>query len=142
MSYYDIAVNIITNSGFLNEDLSDEEFITKLYKGLLDVEIDDSLLDRYRNDLIRYDLNHIILNSEEFKIKSANFYQNIPNKNIELSEARNDMVRIYGIQFLFSGFEIEFNSEKVKDGDHSIYIYAHSPIFGWDYEIVDIYASN
>ena len=146
MSYYDFAINIINNSGFLNKNLSEEEFITKLYKGLFDRDVDEQGLlywsDQMKGGLSREGILFNLINSEEFKIRSDSYYQNVPNKDIGLSEVRNDVSEVYGKQFFLSGFEIEFNSKKVKNGDHSLYIYAHSPIFGWDYKIINMYVEN
>jgi len=146
ISCYDFAINIINNSGFLNKNLSEEEFITKLYKGLFGRDVDEQGLlywsDQMKGNLSREEILFNLINSEEFKIRSDSYYQNVPNKDIELSEVRNDVSEVYGKQFFLSGFEIEFNSKKVKSGDHLLYIYAHSPIFGWDYKIINIYVEN
>ena len=48
----------------------------------------------------------------------------------------------YGKQFYLSGFDVSFDSTKFKNGDYELYVYAHSPLFGWDFEKVNICINN
>ena len=48
----------------------------------------------------------------------------------------------YGKQFYLSGFDVYLDSTKVENGMHTIYIYAHSPVFGWDYKTLTVNIEN
>ncbi|GAH03148.1 unnamed protein product, partial [marine sediment metagenome] len=134
--------NIINKSNFMERSLSDEDFLMKLYKGLLNRDWDGSWADRLETDLNRYDLLYIIINSEEFKKLSENYYESISIKENDLDVIRRDVGEKYGGQFTLSGFSFEFDSTRFKNGKYSLYIYAHSPDFGWSYEVIDINIDN
>jgi hypothetical protein len=55
---------------------------------------------------------------------------------------RKDVGEKYGKQFYLSGFNFQFDSTGYKNGNHTIYIFAHSPIFGWDYKTLIINIEN
>ena len=53
-----------------------------------------------------------------------------------------DIGKQYGKQFYLSGFTFEFDSTKLPDGQHTLYIYARSPVFGWDYKTINLIVEN
>ena len=143
MSYYDVAANIIINeSNFMEKNLSNEDFLMKLYRGLLNKDNDGFWTDRLEADLTREDMLYIIINSIESNILSENYYESITIKENYLDIIRRDVGEKYGKQFALSGFSFEFDSTKFNNGKYEIYIYARSPDFGWDYEVIDININN
>jgi len=62
--------------------------------------------------------------------------------NVGINLPREDIGNSYGEQFKMSGFIFNFDSTKFKNGEHTIYVYAHSPYFGWDYISFNIYINN
>ena len=142
MSYYDIAGNIINESNFMNRSLSDEDFTSTLYRGLLNRDWDGSWADKLKTDLTRDGLLYVIINSIEFNKLSENYYKSISIKENDLDIIRRDVGEKYGKQFTLSGFSFDFDSTKFNNGKYSLYIYAHSPIFGWDYTKLKIQIEN
>ncbi|MEA2016042.1 MAG: hypothetical protein U9O59_04995, partial [Actinomycetota bacterium] len=55
---------------------------------------------------------------------------------------KENVAESYGEQFEMSGFNFFFDSREFKDGKHALYIYAHSPEFGWDYKEAEITIKN
>ena len=147
LSFYDVVLSITNSSGIVNKDISDEDFVKVLYLGLYNREADEGGL-KYWADLLdgggtdRYGVLNIFLNSEEFKKVSDNYYNAVPIRKETLSIMRKDVGEKYGKQFYLSGFSFQFDSTKYKNGNHTIYIYAHSPIFGWDYKTLVINIEN
>jgi len=142
MSYYDIAGNIINKLNFMDRSLSNEDFTSALYRGLLNKDYDGFWTDRLETDLTHADLLYIVINSEEFHKRSENYYESISIKENDLDIIRRDVGEKYGKQFTLSGFSFEFDSTKFNNGKYSLYIYARSPDFGWGYEVIDININN
>jgi len=142
MSYYEVADSIIKKSGFMERTLTDEEFLNRLYACLLNREWDGTWTRELKTDLSREDVLYILINAEEFKRYSENYYKNITIKNDNLDVIRKGIGRKYGKQFYLSGFSLKFDSTSVSDGEHSLYVYAHSPVFGWDYQAVNLIIDN
>lgn len=142
MSYYDIAGNIINKLNFMDRSLSNEDFTSALYNGLLNRDWDGSWVDKLEADLTREGLLYIIINSEEFHKRSENYYESISIKENDLDIIRRDVGEKYGKQFYLSSFGFWFDSTKFSNGKHEVYIYAHSPIFGWDYTKLKIQIEN
>ncbi|MBC8389011.1 MAG: DUF4214 domain-containing protein [Actinobacteria bacterium] len=142
MSYNEVAVNIIDESKFMEKGLSNEDFTSTLYRGLLNSDWDGSWADKLETGLTREDLLYIIINSIEFNKLSENYYKIISIKEPDLSIFRIDVGDRYGKQFYLSGFDVYLDSTKVENGKYELYIYAHSPIFGWDYEILSFEIKN
>lgn len=142
MSYYDIAGNIINKLNFMDRSLSNEDFTSALYNGLLNRDWDGSWVDKLEADLTREGLLYIIINSEEFHKRSENYYESISIKENDLDIIRRDVGEKYGKQFNLSGFNFEFDSTKFKNGKYEIYIYARSPVFGWNYTKLKIQIEN
>ncbi|MHB1274927.1 MAG: DUF4214 domain-containing protein [Candidatus Humimicrobiaceae bacterium] len=142
MSYKEVAANIIDESKFMEKDLSNEDFLSALYGGLLNSDWHGAWADRLETDLTREDLLYIIINSTVFNKLSENYYKIISIKEPDLSIFRIDVGDRYGKQFYLSGFDVYLDSTKVENGKHELYIYAHSPVFGWDYEILSFEIKN
>jgi hypothetical protein len=142
MSYYEVADNIIRKSGFTESSLSNEDFLGRLYTGLLNRDWDGSWISELENGLSREDILYTIINSIEFNKLSESYYNNITIKNNYLDVIKKDDGIKYGKQFLLSGFSFEFDSTAFPDGEHTLYIYAHSPIFGWDYMKINLIIDN
>ena len=147
LSFYDVVLSITNSSGIVNENLSNEEFIKVLYNGLLNREADKDGLTHWANllksdEVDRYGILNGFLNSEEFKRISDNYYNNVPMCNEPLNIIRKDVGKKYGKQFYLSGFNLKFDSTKFKNGENNLYVYAHSPIFGWDFKKVDFFIEN
>ena len=143
MSYYEVANNIINESKFMGEkSLSNKDFLSRLYGGLLNRGRDEVWIDRLETDLTREDILYTIINSEEFKKYSEIYYKNISIKKNYSNMIRKNVSEKYGKQFYLSGFDVYLDSTKVENGKHTIYIYAHSPVFGWDYKTLIINIEN
>ena len=142
MTYYEVADNIINKYDFMGRNLSNKDFLGRLFTGLFRRDWDGSWLDRLENDLNREDILYIFINSIEFNKLSENYYKNITLKNHNLDIIRKGIGRKYGKQFCLSGFSFEFDSTAFLDGEHTLYIYAHSPVFGWDYQTVNLIIDN
>jgi len=147
VSCQDVVLNIVNSKRFINRNLKNEDFVEVLYLGLFNREADEGGL-KYWTDLLneggadRYGILNIFLNSEEFKIKSDNYYNTVPLRKETLSIMRKNVADMYGKQFYLSGFEFSFDGTKFSNGRHTIYVYAHSPIFGWDYVSLNVYINN
>ena len=142
MSYYEVANNIINKSDFMGRNLSNKDFLGRLFEGLFIRDWDGTWIDRLENDLSREDILYIFINSIEFNKLSENYYKNITLKNHNLDIIRKDIGEKYGKQFYLSGFSFEFDSTAFPNGEHTLYIYAHSPVFGWDYQMVNLIIDN
>jgi len=142
MSYYEVANNIINKYDFMGRNLSNKDFLSRLFAGVFSRDWDGGWLDRLENDLSREDILYTFVNSIEFNKLSENYYKNITIKNNNLDIIRKGIGRKYGKQFYLSGFSIEFDSTAFPDGEHTLYIYAHSPVFGWDYQTVNLIIDN
>jgi len=142
MSYYDVANNVINESKFLDKSLTNEDFLRRIYAGLLNKDWDRTMLDKMKKDLTRADILYILINSEEFKIHSEIYYKNISLKKNNLDIIKESVGEKYGKQFYLSGFNFKIDSTKYKNGLHTIYVYAHSPIFGWDFKKININIKN
>lgn len=58
--------------------------------------------------------------------------------NANLGIIRDDISNAYGTQYKNCGFSGNFKIENIESGSHKIFVYALSPLFGWDYKLVDI----
>jgi len=147
LSFKNVALNIVNNKEFINKNLSNEDFIKVLYLGLLNREPEEDGLKNWTAGLSlgavdRFEVIDRFLNSEEFKIKSDNYYNLVPLKQETLDILRKDAGNKYGEQFYLSGFNVGFDSTKLKNGNYKLYVYAHSPVFGWDYKEVNFFIEN
>ena len=138
MSYYDVISSFIYNSKILEGNLSEEEYVSILYKIVLNREVDGEGLkfwiDKLDSGTSRNDVLNDLLNSNELKVLSENYYKKVKIKEPYLDLVRKDVGDKYGKQFYLSGFSFIFNSTKFKNGEHNLYVYACSPIFGWDFK--------
>ena len=142
MSYYDVANNIINESKFMEKSSKNEYFLRRVYAGLLSKDWNEAMLGRMETDLTRADILYILINSEAFKINSEIYYKNISIKKNNLDIIKKNIGEKYGKQFYLSGFNFQIDSSKYKSGKHAIYVYAHSPVFGWDYKKTNIIIEN
>ncbi|MBM3713656.1 MAG: DUF4214 domain-containing protein [Actinobacteria bacterium] len=147
LSFKNVALNIVNNKEFINKNLSNEDFIKVLYLGLLNREAEEDGLKNWSVGLSlgavdRFEVIDRFLNSEEFKLKSDNYYNLVPLKQETLNILRKDAGNKYGEQFYLSGFNVDFDSTKLKNGNYKLYVYAHSPVFGWDYKEVNFFIEN
>jgi len=142
MSYSEVANNIINKYDFMGRNLSNKDFLGRLFAGLFRRDWDGNWIDRLENDLSREDILYIFINSIEFNKLSEDYYKNITLKNHNLDIIRKDIAEEYGKQFCLSGFRFEFDSTAFPNGEHTLYIYAHSPVFGWDYQTVNLMIEN
>lgn len=142
MSYSEVAKNIINKSAFMYRNLSNKDFLSSLYLGLLNRDWDGSLMEKLENDLTRKELLDSVINSDEFKNRGKNYYNNISIKKNNLDIIRSDVGKKYGKQFCLSGFSFELDSKKIENGKYLLYIYTHSPNFGWGNEVININIKN
>ena len=141
MTYYEVADNIINKYDFMGRNLSNESFLGRLYAGLLRRDWDGSWISELENGLNREDILYTLLNSIEFNKLSENYYNNITIKTHDLDIIK-DSGEKYDKQFCLSGFIFEFDSTAFPNGEHTLYIYAHSPVFGWDYVKINLIINN
>ena len=147
LSFYDVVLSITNSSGIVNKNLSNEEFTKVLYRGLLNREADEDGLKNwvdllYGGGADRYGVLKHFLDSKEFKIISDNYFNTVPLRREMLNIIRKGVGEKYGKQFYLSGFNFKFDSTKFKNGEHTIYIYVHSPIFDWVYGTIDVDIKN
>ena len=141
ISYPAVALNIRDDSRIM-ESSSKEDFLRRAYAGLLGKKSDGTELDRMKGDLTSADIWYILINSTEFKKHSKIYYENISLKMNSFDIFRKNVGEKYGTQFYPSGFNFKIDSTKYKNGKHTIYIYAHNPVFGWDYKTLTINIEN
>jgi hypothetical protein len=143
MSYYDVINSFINNSKILEGNLSEEEYVRILYRLVLNREVDGIGLkfwiDKLNGGANHDDILNDLLNSDEFKVLSENYYKKVKIKEFTPDLVRRDIGDKYGRQFYLSGFGFVFDSTKFKNGEHNLYLYAHSPIFGWDFKEVSFF---
>ena len=146
----DIIKNFLSEE-FRNRNFSDIEYINKLYRVLLDRKPDDKgltiWLDRLSKDTNRDVVLYEFLMSIEYKGLTRIQHENISEyveyiTNVGTNLLREDIRNRYGEQFKMSGFIFNFDSTQIVNGKHTLYIYAYSNIFGWDYENLNIYINN
>lgn len=142
MSYYEVAANIISKYDFMGRNLSDRNFLGRLFSGLLSRNWDGSWINEVENGLSREALLYTFINSEEFNKLSEDYYNNIAINNNYLDVIKKDDGIKYGKQFLLSGFSFEFDSTAFPNGEHAFYVYAHNPVFGWDYFKINLIINN
>lgn len=150
VSIDDIAKKFILSEEFKNRNLSNEEYINVLYGTLLNREPDNiglmAWLDRLGKGMNRNAVLYAFLRSVEYKGLCRSYYDKISKYveyiNVGINLPREDIGNSYGEQFKMSGFSFNFDSTEFENGEHPIYIYAHSPYFGWDYVSFDIYIDN
>jgi len=142
MSYYEVADNIIRKSGLMESGIPREDFFPLLYAGLLNSDWNGDWSARFDTDPTYEELLYIVINSEAFKVHSKSYYENISIKDNDLDIIRKGIGEKYGKQFYLSGFSFKFDSTTVSDGEHTLYIYANSPLFGWDYQTVNLIIDN
>jgi len=150
LSIDDMAKHFILDEDFKNKNLSDKEYVNLLYRVLLNREADKNGQQYWQNRLNEEDNRDIIfysfLDSVEYKGLSREFdiklsgYLDIANTGINLKN--ENVAKNYGEQFEMSGFNFLFYTGEFKDGIHILYIYAHSPEFGWDYAAEEINVKN
>ncbi len=142
MSYREVAEKIIRESGFMERNISNEDFLVRTSAGFLNRDWDGTWIDELEVSLFREDILYILINSEEFKKYSEIYYENISLKNNDLDIIRKDIREIYGEHYFLSGFSFEFDSTGFSDGEHTLYVYVRSPIFGWEYETINLIINN
>lgn len=137
VSYSEMPGIFLSSKEFNERKISNEDFINILYQGLFDRPTDTDGFKYWVNILKsganKSEVAAVFLNSDEFKRSSEGYYSKVTIKDTPLDVIRKDVGEKYGKQFDLSGFGFEFNSMKFENGKHIFYVYAHSPIFGWDY---------
>jgi len=63
-------------------------------------------------------------------------------ERIDTKIRREDIAQEYGEKYKDAGYSIIINSRRFENGLKSIFVYAHSNYFGWDYAEVEIYVDN
>jgi hypothetical protein len=150
VSIDDIAKKFILSEEFKNRNLKNEEYVNILYEILLNREPDNiglmAWLDRLGKGMTRNVVLYEFLRSVEYKGLCRNYYDKISEyveyMNVGINLPREDIGNSYGEQFKMSGFIFNFDSTEFENGEHTIYVYAYSPYFGWDYVSFDIYIDN
>jgi hypothetical protein len=146
MSYNDAVNNIINNSKFFERKLSNKEVIATLYKGILNREVTKEEFlnwdDYFIHGSSKNDVLNMFLNTEEVKIFLKEYYGKVRIKEFNLGSVREDIGEKYGRQFILSGFNVILDSTKLKNGEHRLLVYAHSPVFGWDFQEIRFFLEN
>lgn len=150
VSIYDIIREFISSEEFLIRNLSDEEFLVTIYNILFNREVDNNGYNYWLTELNKgLDRNIFLdklLDSAEFKNLVRDYYSKNAVHNYDLPGGinlyREDVGKNYGEQFEMSGFIFNFDSLKFENGQHKIYVYAHSSYSGWGYISFDIYINN
>jgi len=146
----DMVREFILNEEFESKNLSNEEYINLLYKVLLNREADkkgfEYWLNKLNEGIDKDEILYDFLDSFEYKGLCRNYYGKI-SKYLEyactgVNLRSEDISERYGEQFKMSSFNFLFNSTEFKNGKHILYFYAHSPVFGWDYIMIEINIEN
>ena len=132
---------------FKSRRVSNETFVTGVYKSALNRYPDTEGLYYWVNLLETGEIDrnmflNIIMVTDEFKKIEEKYYNEVKVQSDNLSVLRKNMGDEYGKQFYLSGFDVYLDSTKVENGKHKVYIYAHSPLFGWDYETLSFEIKN
>ena len=146
----DVAKEFFSSEDFLNKNLGNEEYLDALYKILFNRKPDNIgynyWLTELNKGLDRDILLDKLLDSTEFKNFVRDYYSvdavykdDLPE---EINLLREDIGNSYGEQFKMSGFIFNFNSSKFENGEHKIYLYAHSAYTGWSYVSFDMHINN
>ncbi len=150
VSIDDMAEHFILDEDSKNKNLSDKEYVNLLYRALLNREADENGMRYWINRLNEESNRDVILHDfldsfeyrglrREFYIKMAEYLDisitgiNLKNENVAES---------YGEQFEMSGFNFLLDSREFVNGMHPLYIYAHSPEFGWDFVTAEMNIKN
>ena len=147
ISYEEFIGYLFNSVEFTGSSIDNKKFVMSVYEGVLARKPD---IDGYyywvdQLDIWGMDRNVLLntfINTDEFKNRAANYYKLIGVQKGKPEIYRQDIRKKYGNQFYLSGFIFEFDSTKLPDGQHTLYIYAHSPIFGWDYKTVNFTIEN
>lgn len=146
VSYSEMPGIFLSSKEFNERKISNVDFINILYQGLFDRPADTDgfkyWADTLKSGANKSEVAAVFLSSDEFKRSSEGYYSKVTIKDTPLDVIRKDVGEKYGKQFDLSGFSFEFNSLKFKNGKHTFYIYAHSPIFGWNSRDFEIYIDN
>jgi len=146
ISYYDVINIFKDNSKILDVSPNKEMYVTILYKVVLNREVDGEGLkfwiDKLSSGTSYQDVLNSILGSGEFSTLSDNYYNKIKTIKPDPCLVRKEIGDKYGKQFYLSGFSFIFDSTKFKNGEHSLYAYARSPVFGWDYAKINLTIDN
>ena len=144
--YYDVVKSISDSYEFKRRILSNKDFLEIAYKGLFNRESDAAgltyWLDQMKGGLDQNSVINILINSSEFKIPVEEYYKVVKIKKDPISFYRKQIGDKYGKQFYLSGFDISFDSSKLKNGEYELHVYAHSPIYGWDFKKISISINN
>jgi hypothetical protein len=146
ISYQDMISIFINSSKILENVSNNQEYLAILYRVVLSREIDGEGLkfwiDKLNSGTSRTDILNSLMDSGEFSTLSDNYYSQIETKKPDYDLVRKDIGDKYGKQFSLSGFSFIINCTKFKDGQHILYVYAHSPVFGWDYAKTSLVINN
>lgn len=145
-----IIKEFILNEEFENRNLKNDEYINILYNVVLNRGADYKGFRHWVSNLnggmSRYRVLNEFLNTPEYKTVRGIYYSEISeyleSVNIGINLPKNSVARDYGEQFKISGFNFLFDSTIFENGKHQFYIFAHSPIFGWDYIMIEVNIKN
>jgi len=147
ISYEEFIGILFSSREFISSNIGNKKFVMSAYEGVLGRKPDIDgyyywvdQLDRWGMD--RNVLLNAFISTDEFKNKAANYYKLVGIQKGKPAIYRQDIGKKYGKQFYLSGFTFEFDSTELPDGQHTLYVYAHSPVFGWDYKTVNFTVEN
>ena len=147
ISYQEFIGLLFNSREFRSSNISNKKFVDLVYNGILgrkpDIDGYNYWVDQLdKSALDRNALLNTILDTDEFKKRSDDYYKLVEMHKGKLTIYKGDIGNKCGKQFYLSGFIFNFDSTKFPDGQHTLYVYAHSPIFGWDYKTLIINIKN
>ena len=147
ISYQEFISFLYNSREFKSNNFGNKKFIELIYKGILGRDPDMDGYNYWFNQLDKLGIDrnvllNAVLNSDEFKKIATDYYKSIEAHKGKPGIYRQDIGKKYGKQFYLSGFNFEFDSTKLPNGQHTLYFYAHSPVFGWDYKTVNVTIKN
>jgi len=146
VTYSDVVKTFFKSKEFKDRNLSNKDYLSLLYEGILSRKPDTTGFNTWINQLNSCLGRDVVLESflasdeakKIFKGYNSELKRNIvPGKFLV-----EDLAEVFGRQFIMGGFIFEFDSLEFENGKHTIYVYAHNPYFGWDSRNFEIYIDN
>lgn len=147
ISYQEFIGFLFNSREFGGSNINNKKFVNLVYEGILgrkpDIDGYNYWIDQLDSlGLDRNALLNTILDTDEFKKRSDDYYKLVEIHKGKLAIYNEDIGDKYGKQFYLSGFIFNFDCTRFSDSQHTLYVYAHSPIFGWDYKTLAINIKN
>ena len=144
--YPDVVKIFFTSQEFKDRNLSNEDYLSSLYEGILNRKPDttgfNTWISQLNSGLGRDVVLESFLASDEAKKIFKEYSSELKRNIVRGKFLMEDLAEVFGRQFIMGGFIFEFDSLEFENGKHTIYVYAHNQYFGWDSRSFEIYIDN